>query len=410
MTTLLDVNGGELPLHVRYTTYSGTDKGERQGRGVVRLTALITRYIRAVASDSATRKVFFFLILNLGFTVVEFLYGFWANSLGLLSDAVHMLFDCSALILSLWASQVAKWPKNDAFSFGFARVETVAGFANAFALMLSPPDINTDSLLVVSILGLLVNIVGIFAFDHGGMGHDHSSHGHSHSQSHDYTPPPVDYHTDHDDHSHSHSHGGSSSGVSHQAHRDSLSFSNSSGHDSHAHNNPLMHGIKAMNRKRWILSVKLSETKFCEARMFLHVLSDTLGSVGVIISTLLIKYLNWTWSDPFVSLIIALLTLASVYPLLKSSTHTLLQRTPPALEALLPACYTRIMRVRGVVGYTAPHFWELAAGKNVGSIKIQVSGTDVNPDLVRIAVVAVFREAGVNELVVQIERDIVEGY
>ena len=44
----------------------------------------------------------------------------------------------------------------------------------------------------------------------------------------------------------------------------------------------------------------------------LHILADTVGSVGVIISTLLIRYYGWTGFDLIASLFIAVLIAASV--------------------------------------------------------------------------------------------------
>lgn len=41
--------------------------------------------------------------------LVEFAYGMYSNSLGLISDAFHMLFDCTALIVGLYAAVMAKW-------------------------------------------------------------------------------------------------------------------------------------------------------------------------------------------------------------------------------------------------------------------------------------------------------------
>ncbi|KAJ3189598.1 hypothetical protein HDU82_003969, partial [Entophlyctis luteolus] len=146
---------------------------------ISRALGSIVRYTSHIASTKQTRNVFFFLLLNATFTIVEFVYGYLRNSLGLVSDAVHMLFDCTALVLSLWAGVVADtWPARErSYSYGFARVESVAGFVNAVALvfasgglfwegierMYSPPDIDTNSLLVVSILGLLVNLLLITA-------------------------------------------------------------------------------------------------------------------------------------------------------------------------------------------------------------------------------------------------------
>lgn len=63
-------------------------------------------------------------------------------------------------------------------------------------------------------------------------------------------------------------------------------------------------------------------------------MADTLGSVFVIISTLLIQLFGWQWVDPLCSLILSLLILGSVYPLLKSSASILLQNIPDEMHAL----------------------------------------------------------------------------
>lgn len=49
---------------------------------------------------------------------VEFTYGVWTNSLSLISDGFHMLFDCSALVLGLAASVVAQWKPTRQFPYG----------------------------------------------------------------------------------------------------------------------------------------------------------------------------------------------------------------------------------------------------------------------------------------------------
>lgn len=66
--------------------------------------------------------------------------------------------------------------------------------------------------------------------------------------------------------------------------------------------------------------------------VFLHVLADTLGSVGVIISTIFIQQFGWLIADPLCSLFIATLIFLSVIPLIKDACQVLLLRMPPENE------------------------------------------------------------------------------
>ncbi|TPX33956.1 hypothetical protein SeMB42_g07398 [Synchytrium endobioticum] len=347
------MNGATLPL------YRGGKSDKHQGQfflhnssSPVSTINAILRYTKTVIADPKTRNVFFFLCLNLSFTFVEAIYGIWTNSLGLTSDAVHMLFDSTALILSLAASVIVKWGPNDKFTYGYGRVETLTGFVNGVALclagigiiweaverLLDPPEIKTESLLVVSVLGFLVNLVGIFAFEHGHThGHDHSHdhsnghthHGHSHSQ-HDH-----DHHQHHHHDNHSHTHHGY--------------------HDNSHGRNPLMQG------------------------MFLHVLADTLGSVGVITSSILIQLYGWKWADPVCSLFIAIMILMSVWPLLISSGLLLLQRVPHGYE------------------------YKLCSGKYIGTIKVQASEQG-SEQKIRMLVTQAMQEMGITSSVIQVDK------
>jgi zinc transporter 5/7 len=69
--------------------------------------------------------------------------------------------------------------------------------------------------------------------------------------------------------------------------------------------------------------------------MFLHILADALGSVGVIISSLAIQLFGWQWADPVCSIFIAGLIFVSIWPLFQRSGAALLQRTPYSLDGKL---------------------------------------------------------------------------
>ena len=80
------------------------------------------------------------------------------------------------------------------------------------------------------------------------------------------------------------------------------------------------------------LSLNDVSSKFTILGVFLHVLADTLGSVGVIISTLLIEQFGWKIADPICSLFIAVLIFVSVMPLVKETALILLLRTPEEMQ------------------------------------------------------------------------------
>jgi len=105
--------------------------------------------------------------------IVEAVFGFVSNSLALISDAFHMLSDAAALFLSLVAFKIAEKRANLQKTFGYKRVEIIAAFINAIALialaifviveaiirLFNEPQIEANTMLFVSILGLVVNLV-----------------------------------------------------------------------------------------------------------------------------------------------------------------------------------------------------------------------------------------------------------
>merc|ERR1711931_603083 len=167
----------------------GFDEKPKPG---MRLIQKLKELIRKIIRDKDTRNLFMFLCLNLSFAFVELFYGLWTNSLGLISDAFHMFFDCSALLTGLIATVIARWGKNQRYSYGYVRAEIMAGFMNALFLMFvaffifseaverafHPPHVEHERLFLISVLGFLVNPIGIFVFGHG---HGDGEHGHSHA-------------------------------------------------------------------------------------------------------------------------------------------------------------------------------------------------------------------------------------
>ncbi|KAF9206601.1 putative zinc transporter msc2 [Haplosporangium sp. Z 27] len=315
-------------------------------------------YVKAILADPDSKQIFYFLLLNLSFMFVQMLYGVWTNSLGLISDSIHMFFDCLALGVGLFASVMSKWNANRSFTYGYNRIETLSGFSNGIFLSLisifivieaierlvHPPEMNTHRLLLVSFLGFVVNMVGIFAFNHG--------HGHGHSHGHDHG------------HGHGHDHG-------------------------HGHN-ANMQGV------------------------FLHIMADTLGSVGVIISTLLIDWFGWTGFDPIASMFIAILIFLSVIPLIKDSAAVLMLAVPDDKLGNIEYALEQLNTIPGVASYSCARFWPNSPESMIGSIHIQVSGQDATADTSAIQhsveQILLSNISGLGEVSVQVEKEGMGGF
>ena len=53
---------------------------------------LIKLYLKTILDNPESRKIFYFLMLNLCYMLVQMLYGIWTNSLGLISDGMSLCF------------------------------------------------------------------------------------------------------------------------------------------------------------------------------------------------------------------------------------------------------------------------------------------------------------------------------
>jgi cobalt-zinc-cadmium efflux system protein len=93
---------------------------------------------------------------------------------------------------------------------------------------------------------------------------------------------------------------------------------------------------------------------------FLHVLGDTLASVGVILAGILILYTEQQWIDPLVSLLISLLIMFSAGRLLLKTVHILVEGMPEGMRASDVA--EAMQNVDGVVQIHDLHIWTVSPG------------------------------------------------
>lgn len=118
------------------------------------------------------RAVLIGLMLTGTFMIAEVIGGVLSGSLALIADAGHMLTDTVALFLAWLGFRLGRRPADARRSFGYSRLEVLAGLINAltlFALVgwiayeavqrfLEPHEVLAGPMFVVAVLGLLVNL------------------------------------------------------------------------------------------------------------------------------------------------------------------------------------------------------------------------------------------------------------
>lgn len=115
------------------------------------------------------------------FMLAEFIGGVLSQSLALISDAAHMLTDTAALAIGLFAIHMAKKAADRRRTFGYSRVEIIAAAFNAGMLFVvamyilfeayqrlrQPPEVQSATMLIIAILGLVVNLISMKVLSSG---------------------------------------------------------------------------------------------------------------------------------------------------------------------------------------------------------------------------------------------------
>lgn len=126
--------------------------------------------------EMSSRKLWWALLINLVFLLVEVAGGLLTGSLALLADAGHMLTDVAALALALFMARLARRDATPERTFGLLRAEVLGAFINGATLVLivglifreawfrfqTPPEVDGPLMLVVAVLGLLANLVSAY--------------------------------------------------------------------------------------------------------------------------------------------------------------------------------------------------------------------------------------------------------
>jgi cobalt-zinc-cadmium efflux system protein len=131
-------------------------------------TTMSQHHDHAHGSNENLRTAF---LLNLSFTIIEIIGGFWTNSIAILSDAVHDLGDSISLGLAWHFNRLSSRGRTATDTYGYRRyallgglitgIVLVAGLAfvvwHAVARLLDPQPVNAPGMIALAVIGVIFN-------------------------------------------------------------------------------------------------------------------------------------------------------------------------------------------------------------------------------------------------------------
>ncbi len=247
---------------------------------------------RGTSSDASVTALKRALYVTLAFMFVELIGGYFANSLALISDGIHMLMDSGALVLSLLVAWVSKREAPRRYTYGFQRVEILGALLNGLLVWLisgflifesidrfrAPPAVKGGMVFWIATVGLASNLASMY----------------------------------------------------------------------------FLHRSSKEN-----LNVKAA---------YLHMMTDSLGSLGAMIAGGVIVLTGWLIADPIITVVLAGLMLWSSWSLVREAVGILLEQSPTHLR--LDDIEGALKALTGVGGIHDLHVWTLSSGSVALSVHL----------------------------------------
>lgn len=242
------------------------------------------------------------------------------NSLALLSEAGHVLADIGGIALALFAVIYTRKPATPQRTYGFYRMEILASFVNSLILALLSVYILYEAFgrvfeppHIESFPIIIVAAIGL-VLNFVGILLLKNSRGHHHHH--------------------------------------------------HTHNNHNDDNTDRHNEQEEILNFKA---------VYLEVLSDTIGTAGVITAGMIMLTTKFYLADPIISIVLALFMIPRTWSIMKKAIHILMEGSPSNIphERVKEA----ILGIKGVTGIFELHIWTITSGMNSLSAHVVIIDT-----------------------------------
>ena len=279
------------------------------------------------------------------FMIIEFICGYLAGSLAIMSDATHLLSDLAGFLISLFSLIVAMKPADRNFTFGYHRFEVLGALASiliiwgltVWLLMAAiwrikhPNPIVGFLMVCIAAGGLLFNIImnRVLAYN------------------------PVVNSMD------------SGMGAIKKNSEDEIEITNNL--DNNIDNN-LKESLLDKNelgQEELDHNLKADDNPVIRAA-YIHILGDMIQSAGVLIAALIIYFFQDTHPgvrivDPICTFCFAIVVLCTTFPVSRDCFYVLLESTPRDLD--IESLYNELGAIEGVISVHDIHLWNISIGR-----------------------------------------------
>ncbi|XP_020274634.1 metal tolerance protein 1-like isoform X3 [Asparagus officinalis] len=313
---------------------------------------------------------------------------------------------CKAFAISLFSLWASGWEATPRQSYGFFRVEILGALVSIqliwvlagilvyqaiLRIIHDSGEVQGSLMFAVSAFGLFVNIIMAVM-----LGHEHGhAHGHSHGHGHDH------------DHGHGHGHG------HHHDDHDPDHTVTITTHDNHHHHHP--EGEKHEHEHEEVQSPLLLSPASNESSQmkhqkninvhsaYLHVLGDSIQSIGVMIGGAIIWYKpEWKIIDLICTLFFSVIVLVTTINMLRSILEVLMESTPREIDAT--SLEMGLCTIEGVVAIHELHIWAITVGKVLLACHVTIL-PEADADIVLDRVIGFIKRAyNISHVTIQIER------
>ena len=332
------------------------------------------------------------------FMTIEFIFGYIAGSLAIMSDATHLLSDLAGFLISLFSLIVALKPANKNFTFGYHRFEVLGALASiliiwgltvwlliAAVYRIKHPNPIVGIIMVCIAAGSLVfNIImnRILAYNpvvnamDEGMGSIKETKKEEEINSNEAVTMNILNNNDLNE------------GL-----LDNYNTAENS-KDSNSNNNGMNEGDLEHN-------LKADDNPVIRAA-YIHILGDMIQSSGVLLAALMIYLFQDTHPgvrilDPICTFAFAIVVLCITFPVSRDCFYVLLESTPRDLD--IESLYNDLSSIKGVISVHDIHLWNISIGRPSIALHIICD----NPDEILKVATQTCKNYGIKHCTIQTE-------